>query len=124
MAVLSGAAAGASATCIHFKPRAKPARAGTGAGSEPGAGAGGDETAAQRAARLRRDATGSVVAPLVVDFDRSGFFGDEAVERRRRDGLKEAAMVRGEADAMICGLEGRFERHLRNVDLIIGRKPG
>ena len=24
---------------------------------------------------------------------------------------------------MICGLEGRFERHLRSVDLIIGRAP-
>lgn len=34
------------------------------------------------------------------------------------------AMMRGEADAMICGLEGRFERHLRNVDLIIGRRDG
>ena len=33
------------------------------------------------------------------------------------------AMMRGEADAMICGLEGRFERHLRNVELIIGRRP-
>src|SRR5690606_20562539 len=34
------------------------------------------------------------------------------------------AMMRDEADAMICGLEGRFERHLRNVDLIIGRRAG
>jgi malate dehydrogenase (oxaloacetate-decarboxylating)(NADP+) len=34
------------------------------------------------------------------------------------------AMMRGEADAMICGLEGRFERHLRNVELIIGRREG
>ena len=34
------------------------------------------------------------------------------------------AMMRGEADAMICGLEGRYERHLRNVDLIIGRREG
>jgi malate dehydrogenase (oxaloacetate-decarboxylating)(NADP+) len=34
------------------------------------------------------------------------------------------AMLRDEADAMICGLEGRFERHLRNVDLIIGRREG
>lgn len=25
---------------------------------------------------------------------------------------------------MICGLEGRFERHLRNVDLLIGRRDG
>ncbi|MEO3385730.1 NADP-dependent malic enzyme [Mesorhizobium sp. CAU 1741] len=34
------------------------------------------------------------------------------------------AMMRDEADAMICGLEGRYERHLRNVDLIIGRQQG
>ena len=34
------------------------------------------------------------------------------------------AVRRDEADAMICGLEGRFERHLRNVSLIIGARPG
>jgi malate dehydrogenase (oxaloacetate-decarboxylating)(NADP+) len=34
------------------------------------------------------------------------------------------ALHRGDADAMICGLEGRFERHLRNVRLIIGPRPG
>jgi malate dehydrogenase (oxaloacetate-decarboxylating)(NADP+) len=32
------------------------------------------------------------------------------------------ALKRGEADAMICGLEGRFERHLRVVMLIIGAR--
>lgn len=34
------------------------------------------------------------------------------------------AMMRDEADAMICGLEGRFEKHLRYVDMIIGRREG
>jgi malate dehydrogenase (oxaloacetate-decarboxylating)(NADP+) len=34
------------------------------------------------------------------------------------------AMRRGEADAMICGLEGRFARHLRNVNLLIGPRDG
>ena len=34
------------------------------------------------------------------------------------------ALRRGEADAMLCGLEGRFERHLRQVTLIIGPRPG
>ena len=34
------------------------------------------------------------------------------------------AVMRGEADAVICGIEGRFDRHLRNVDLIIGRREG
>ncbi|MBX3529708.1 MAG: NADP-dependent malic enzyme [Rhizobiaceae bacterium] len=34
------------------------------------------------------------------------------------------AVVRGDADAMLCGLEGRYEKHLRNVDIIIGRRYG
>ena len=32
------------------------------------------------------------------------------------------ALRRGDADAMICGLEGRFERHLRNVSNLIGAR--
>ncbi len=34
------------------------------------------------------------------------------------------AVRRGDADAMLCGLEGRFARHLRNVNLIIGPRAG
>ncbi|EHK55036.1 NADP-dependent malic enzyme [Allomesorhizobium alhagi] len=34
------------------------------------------------------------------------------------------ALKRGDAHAMICGLEGRFERHLRYVSLIIGPREG
>jgi malate dehydrogenase (oxaloacetate-decarboxylating)(NADP+) len=34
------------------------------------------------------------------------------------------AVKRGDADAMLCGLEGRFARHLRNVNLVIGSRPG
>ncbi|WOC14880.1 NADP-dependent malic enzyme [Pseudochrobactrum sp. MP213Fo] len=34
------------------------------------------------------------------------------------------AIVRNEADAMICGLEGRFERHLTLVKQILGVQPG
>ncbi|WP_037149418.1 NADP-dependent malic enzyme [Rhizobium freirei] len=33
------------------------------------------------------------------------------------------ALKRGEADALICGLEGRYERHLRIVRQIIGKRP-
>ncbi|PSJ54953.1 NADP-dependent malic enzyme [Kumtagia ephedrae] len=33
------------------------------------------------------------------------------------------AVRRNEADAMICGLEGRFARHLRHVSLLIGARP-
>ena len=34
------------------------------------------------------------------------------------------AVMRGDADALICGLEGRYERHLRQVSQIIGRRDG
>jgi len=34
------------------------------------------------------------------------------------------SLLRGEADAMICGLEGRYERHLRNVYQLIGKRQG
>ena len=34
------------------------------------------------------------------------------------------AMVRDDADALICGLEGRFFRHMQYIDQIIGRIPG
>jgi malate dehydrogenase (oxaloacetate-decarboxylating)(NADP+) len=34
------------------------------------------------------------------------------------------SVKRGEADAMICGLEGRFDRHLRDVNQIIGKRQG
>ena len=34
------------------------------------------------------------------------------------------AVKRGEADALICGLEGRYARHLRDVGQIIGRQDG
>jgi len=33
------------------------------------------------------------------------------------------AVERGDADAMLCGLEGRFHRHLEHIDNIIGRAP-
>ena len=34
------------------------------------------------------------------------------------------ALQRGDADAMICGLEGAYMRHLRYVRQIIGLAPG
>lgn len=34
------------------------------------------------------------------------------------------ALKRGDADALICGVEGRYARHLREISLIIGKKPG
>ncbi len=34
------------------------------------------------------------------------------------------ALRRGDADALICGLEGRYEKHLRDVRQIIGKREG
>ncbi len=34
------------------------------------------------------------------------------------------AVKRDEADALICGLEGRYDRHLRDVNQIIGKQEG
>lgn len=34
------------------------------------------------------------------------------------------AVVRGDADTMLCGVEGRFIRHLRHIRTIIGIAPG
>ncbi|MEW9615138.1 NADP-dependent malic enzyme [Shinella sp. S4-D37] len=34
------------------------------------------------------------------------------------------ALKRGEADALICGVEGRYAKHLRDVSQIIGKKKG
>jgi malate dehydrogenase (oxaloacetate-decarboxylating)(NADP+) len=34
------------------------------------------------------------------------------------------AVRRGDADALICGVEGRYARHLRDVSQIIGKRPG
>ncbi len=34
------------------------------------------------------------------------------------------ALRRGDADALICGVEGRYARHLRDVSQIIGKKDG
>ena len=44
---------------------------------------------------------------------------------RRSNTLISALMLkRGEADAMICGLVGRYDSHLDHVRNVIGRKPG
>jgi malate dehydrogenase (oxaloacetate-decarboxylating)(NADP+) len=44
---------------------------------------------------------------------------------RTRNTVIAALMVkRGEADALICGVEGRFSRHLEQVLDVIGLKPG
>ncbi len=57
---------------------------------------------------------------------RRGYAPDEAREYIRNDPTVLAAtMVRcGDADAMICGIVGRYARHLKHVDEAIGTAPG
>ena len=44
---------------------------------------------------------------------------------RRSNTAIGAMMVRlGDADAMLCGLVGRYEAHLEHIETIIGRRPG
>jgi malate dehydrogenase (oxaloacetate-decarboxylating)(NADP+) len=56
---------------------------------------------------------------------RRGYAPDEAREYIRNDPTVLAAtMVRcGDADAMICGVVGRFARHLKHVEEVIGTAP-
>ncbi|MGO1160339.1 NADP-dependent malic enzyme [Brucella pseudogrignonensis] len=46
------------------------------------------------------------------------------IVRTNSTAIAALAVMRDEADAMICGLEGRFERHTRVVKQIIGKLPG
>ncbi len=57
---------------------------------------------------------------------RRGYAPDEAREYIRNDPTVLAAtMVRcGDADAMICGVVGRYARHLKHVEETIGTAPG
>ncbi len=57
---------------------------------------------------------------------RRGYAPDEAREYIRNDPTVLAAtMVRcGDADAMICGVVGRYARHLKHVEEAIGTAPG
>ncbi len=58
--------------------------------------------------------------------ERRGVTPDIAkLDMRRRTTLIGAMMMRlGAADAMLCGLFGRYDGHLRFVDLVIGKRPG
>ncbi|URI09841.1 NADP-dependent malic enzyme [Aquincola tertiaricarbonis] len=57
---------------------------------------------------------------------REGVTPDMAKAAVRRSNTLIAAMMvrRGDADAMLCGLVGRFEQHLDHVRDLIGRAPG
>jgi malate dehydrogenase (oxaloacetate-decarboxylating)(NADP+) len=48
----------------------------------------------------------------------------KATVRRSNTLISSIMLRRGEADAMICGLVGRYDSHLAHVRNVIGRKPG
>ncbi len=56
---------------------------------------------------------------------RDGVSPDAAKAAVRRSNTLIASLMlkRGEADAMLCGLVGRFEQHLDHVRSVIGRRP-
>jgi len=50
--------------------------------------------------------------------------GARTVVRTNSTVIGALALRRGDADALICGVEGQFDRHLRDVEQIIGKRPG
>jgi malate dehydrogenase (oxaloacetate-decarboxylating)(NADP+) len=66
------------------------------------------------------------VATYVDAAGRHGITPDAARTIVRTNATVIAALTlrRGEADAMICGLEGRYMAHLKNIRDIIGLAPG
>jgi malate dehydrogenase (oxaloacetate-decarboxylating)(NADP+) len=57
---------------------------------------------------------------------RHGVSPDEArtIIRTNATAIGCIAVHRGDADALICGVEGRYQRHLRQVEATIGLAPG
>jgi len=47
-----------------------------------------------------------------------------AIVRTNTTVIAALAVLRGEADGLLCGLDGRFDRHLRDIRQVIGLKPG
>src|SRR6201981_521478 len=68
----------------------------------------------------------SYVQSYIDVAGRRGVTPDAArtVVRTNNTVIAALAVIRGEADAMICGVEGRYMRHLRHVREIIGFLPG
>jgi malate dehydrogenase (oxaloacetate-decarboxylating)(NADP+) len=59
-------------------------------------------------------------------MERRGVSAEYAkLEMRRRSTLIGATLVRqGEADTLLCGTVDAYQRHLRYIDAMIGRRPG
>lgn len=48
----------------------------------------------------------------------------KTIVRTNTTAIGALALMRNDADALICGLEGRFIRHYQYIDQIVGRVPG
>ena len=74
----------------------------------------------------RDDRYRDYVDTLLEMSGRNGITPDVAktIVRTSTTAIGALAIVRDDADALICGLEGRFFRHLQYIDQIIGRQPG
>ncbi len=66
------------------------------------------------------------VALYLETAGRRGVTPDLARTIVRTDATVIAALAvrRGDADAMICGLEGRYPNHLKTIDDVLGKSPG
>ncbi len=87
---------------------------------------------------IRADTDSQIITPEVERRDRAYVGG--LLDRAGRKGVTQdvarttvrtnatviaaIALHRGEADAMICGVEGRFDRHLRWIRDIVGLGEG
>ncbi|MFO7859166.1 MAG: NADP-dependent malic enzyme [Ectothiorhodospiraceae bacterium] len=59
-------------------------------------------------------------------MERRGVTPDQArnVVRTRNSVIAALMVRRGEADAMICGIDGRYHRQLHHIESVLGRRPG
>ena len=74
----------------------------------------------------RDDRYRDYVNTLVEVAGRDGITPDAAknIVRSSTTAIGALAIIRDDADALICGLEGRFFRHRQYIDQIIGRQEG
>ncbi|MDJ0612766.1 MAG: NADP-dependent malic enzyme [Rhizobiaceae bacterium] len=74
----------------------------------------------------RDDRYRDYVQTLLEVSGRNGITPDAAktIVRTSTTAIAALAIIRDDADALICGLEGRFIRHKQYIDQIIGRKTG
>jgi malate dehydrogenase (oxaloacetate-decarboxylating)(NADP+) len=75
---------------------------------------------------LKDDRYRDYVETLLEKAGRNGITPEAArtIVRTSTTAIAAIAIVRGDADAMICGLEGRFFRHKEYIEQIIGRVEG